>query len=682
MSQQLKPSGNRKNSKCLVLQVRFLLNRYHGNEWPPSPRKLFLALVSALYQSSDQRIDKKRGEEALEFLEGLQAPAIHAPAHKGCNYTIYVPNNDYDLISKHYSKNTESNIDPKKLTTGKNMRPYIADTIQYVWNIEDANEEKHIDALCQLAKEIPVLGFGIDPVAVYGINTESVPYIKNAELYTTDKNPTDIRIHVPIPGLLKDAKRHHNEFIRRLDGNAFIKPTPITKYREERYRKDKQVSNCFSFKIINAHNERYFVRGSTVPNMIKAIKKVMQIGNDSPIKTIVLPSIGGRYADGQIRRIGFVVPPVEGSENTMTVKMGARVMNVNGQEYRLEPLPQDDNVLRTYMLPSRLWRAVTPVELPIPRNANRKDTTKFILDALLNENIKEQVTFVNFRKMPYWNGVPRLANTDTSLYVELEFKTKVTGPFAIGRNQDSGLGLFAPGPVQNIAYFTILDTRPQVEKTVAVSELMRRTIMSKIGNELGKNAIPEYISGHDHVGRPLRDNHTQAFYFPVDTDYDGLIDHIAVYVQGGFERIIQNVFYSVSKLNNGHELQFNVFFNGFYTKNDLKKKSNLFGKHKNWSSITPYFMPWHAKKNMDRDDQIIKECKKRGLPSPAIKNHDTSMQERHVFATRFHTTHNKLKPINPTGHVIKLSFNVPIHGPLSLGYCSHFGLGMFAPTDV
>ena len=681
MSQQLEPSSGKKSSKYLVLQVRFLLNRYHGSEWPPSPRKLFLAFVSAL-QSSEQRISKESGEEALEFLERLQAPAIHAPTHKGCGYTIYVPNNDYDLISKYYSKGKESNIDPRKLTTGKSMTPYIVNTIQYVWDIRNGGDHRCVDTLCRLAREIPVLGLGIDTVAVCGIVTDKIPYIKDAEHYNTNENSTDTRIQVPTPGLLKDAKRHHSEFTRRLDGKTFTKPAPITKYREEGYVKDKPVARCFSFKITYAQNESYFVQGGSVPDMIKEVKRVMQIEDSSSIKTVVLPSIGGRHADGQIRRIGIVIAPDKDYETVITRRLGAQIIDVNGQECRLEPLPSDDGVLRTYLSPSRLWRAVTPVDLPIPRNATRKDTTKIILDSLADENIREHVTFVNFRKEPYWSGLPMMPNTDMSLYVELEFKTKVTGPFAIGQNQDLGLGLFAPSQVPSTAYFTVLGTRPPVEKTVMVSELMRRSIMSKIGNNLGHNAIPEYISGHDHAGKPLRDNHIQAFWLPVDSDHDGFIDHIAVYVQGGFERSIQNTFYGMNELNDGRGLSFNVFFNGFYTKNDLEKKCNLFGKHKNWNSLTPYFMPWHTKKNLGRDQQIIKECKKHGFPSPIIGDHDTSIQEQQVFASRFHITHNKLKPINPTGHAVKLSFKDPIRGPVSLGYCSHFGLGMFVPDNM
>lgn len=707
MLQQTSSLKDKRNSKYLVLQIRFLLNRYHGREWPPSPRKLFLALVSALYQSSNQRIDIDKGEKALKLLESLQAPTIHTSGHKGCMYTISVPNNDCDLISKGYAKGTYSNKDPKELTTSKNMTPYIADTIQYSWDIDsDYQSKEHADVLCQLVKEISVLGLGIDPVAACGNITDSIPHIKNTEIYTQDENTTNVRIQVPISGFLKDAKRHYKEFLERVKGDVFIKPVPMTKYKEQKYRKDKQITKCFFFKITNVDNERNFIQKNTIPEMVKEIKKVMQI-KESRIKTVILPSIGNRYADGQVRRVGFLVPPDIGKESKMTNKLRAQTIDLKGQKYHLEPLSDNDEVKNAYQTPSRSWCAVTQVDLQIPRNATRQDITENILNALNMENINETVTFVNFRKEPYWNGLPKISNTsvayskvikdnediqnanklpstpntNTSLYVEIEFKSKVTGPFLIGQNQDLGHGLFAPNKMPSIAYFTVLGKRPSVEKTIKVSELMRRSVMSKIAKTLGNQSIPEYISGHDHMRKPLRNNHMQAFWLPVDTDHDGFIDHVAVYVQTGFEKNIQNIFYNIKELNNGHGLELSMFFNGFYNKKDLEKKCDLFKKCKEWVSVTPYFMPWHIKKNFGRDSQIIKECKKRRYDIEDIEDHEISASKRQIPNTRFHNIHKKSKPINSTGHAIKLSFKEPIRGPISLGYCSHFGLGMFMPKE-
>ncbi|MDE0525476.1 MAG: type I-U CRISPR-associated protein Csb2 [Thaumarchaeota archaeon] len=671
----------KKNPSYLIFQIRFLLSRYHGSEWPPSPRKLFLALVAAMYQSPEQRINTEDGEKALQFLERLQAPAIYAPSHEGCKYTIYVPNNDCDLISKEYAKGKVSNRDVKKLKTGKQMNPYIVDTIQYVWEIEPRDDAKrHADVLCRLAAEVPALGLGIDPVTSYGSVMNHIPNIEGAEIYMANKGSGDERIKVPAPGLLDDAKRHHSDFLKRVTDGVFKKPAPITKYHEQEYRRSKRVTKALMFRITNTHNQRLPLPRKNVSDMINKINKVMRIQKDSPVKVVALPSIGHKHADGMIRRIALLVQPNASIGDNELNRLHGQMIDVRGQEYHLELIPEDDGVQKLYVEPSRLWRTVTPVGIKLSANVTRQEITESILDALRTEGIDDTVTFVNFRKEPYWTGLERIPTASTSLHVELEFKSKVKGPFVIGQNQGLGHGLFAPSSVPNVAYFAILGGRPPIEKTITVAGLMRRSVMAKIGN--ARTSIPEYISGHDHTGKPLQNNHRQAFWLPVDADCDGLIDHVAVFVQEGFERSIQDVFYSIRQLNDGHGLVLDVSFRGFYGRKSLEKRCGLFKSKKDWISATPYFMPWHMKKNYNRDEQIRKECRKRGFGNiPSITDHEIRVGGKRMSTEAFHSIHNKQRPINPTGDALKISFKEPIRGPVSLGFGSHFGLGMFVPDD-
>ena len=200
-------SSQKNNSKYLMFEANFLLERYHGQEWPPSPRKLFLAFIAALHQGSEQRIQVKEGENSLRYLESKLAPVIQCAGNKGTKYKLYVPNNDQDVISKSYRKGKNSTIDPRTLTTEKKMAPHIVNTIQYFWEINDYDEnKKNIDVLCKLANEIPVLGLGIDPVAVHGKIIDEIPYMDNATRYISDESSDDVRIHIPIQGLLDDAK--------------------------------------------------------------------------------------------------------------------------------------------------------------------------------------------------------------------------------------------------------------------------------------------------------------------------------------------------------------------------------------------------------------------------------------------------------------------------------------------
>ena len=63
----------------LCISVHFLGGEFHGRgdhgepEWPPSPLRLFQALVAA-----GARLDEGTGQEALQWLERQPAPSIVA----------------------------------------------------------------------------------------------------------------------------------------------------------------------------------------------------------------------------------------------------------------------------------------------------------------------------------------------------------------------------------------------------------------------------------------------------------------------------------------------------------------------------------------------------------------------------------------------------------------------------
>jgi len=679
MLQQLKTSKQQRDSKYLVLRVHFLLDRYHGNEYPPSPRKLFLALVSALYQSPSWRIDEDAGAEALSFLEKLEAPTIHAPYHKGCEYTIYVPDNDQDLISKDYAKKRESTNEPSKLTSGKPMSPYIVSTIQYTWRIRtDKESDKNAKVLCQLVKEMPVLGLGIDPVSAYGIISDSMPNLKDADQYILDESSGSTRIQVPLEGFLDDAKRHHSEFLDRIRGKEFYQPVPMTKYGEYRYRKERPVTKLHTFKITNVSNRLQLMPSNSIPNIIKKFRNGAGLKEGFSIKITAIPSIGNKYADGKVRRLGVIVPANDAQKDihgTLRVK----TISVDGNDYAIESVKNADKVHEFYCQPSRLWRTVTPVELGLSDKSPRKEIAQKILELLHDEGIDEHVAFINFRKEPYWSGLSKVPSMNTMMHVELEFKSSVRGPFVIGQNQDNGNGLFAPAQVPNIAHFTILGTRPTIEKVVHVADLMRKSVMSRIGNKIGSNHIPAYISGHDYKGNPLRENHKQAFWLPIDSDHDGFIDNIIVFAPEGFERTIHDLFYGIRELNDKHDLDLNISFRGFYDRKSIEKKFSMFGKHREWRSTTPYFMPWHEKKKFGYDEQIKKECKKRNFKECDVES-GGKVGERVIPNVRFHSKHGSSRPINPKGNALKLTFKEPVTGPVALGFGAHFGLGMFVPN--
>ena len=90
--------------RSLVISVRFDDGRYHGRpDWPPSPARLFQALVAGAANGEMLAIANR---SALAWLELLEAPVIAAPAMRlGQGFTNYVPNNDRDTVEFKKFKN-------------------------------------------------------------------------------------------------------------------------------------------------------------------------------------------------------------------------------------------------------------------------------------------------------------------------------------------------------------------------------------------------------------------------------------------------------------------------------------------------------------------------------------------------------------------------------------------------
>ena len=686
--QELKPVLRQKNmTGLLVIKVSFLLDRYHGTEWPPSPRRLFLALVAALHQGDGRRVGMIEGKKALSFLESRQPPSIYAPdGREGCKYTIYVPNNDMDLISSKYGTGKSSPKKPENMKTGKQMSPYIVDgQVQYSWEIsaDDNVDKKNAEVLCRLAAEVPVLGLGIDPVAMCGQVTSDAPKPEKSAHYIPDDGSSDATIQVPTQGLLENAEKRHKEFLNRLADDGFTKPVDITRWKDQRYRRETAKNKIVGFKLNHIPNhqdpaqQKGIITGSIAATLVEKISELKNSCMDGVqaghVKTALLPSIGSRYADMMIRRAAFIVPCNVGESLD---SIDGRMIDVDKETYHLEKLPEKDPVLGAYAQTSRFFASVTPVK--IGQNASkREDATRSILDALKREGIEKKVTFLGFQKNPYWGTHHEGLYRQGSTYAEVEFESEIDGPFMLGDDQEHGYGLFAPKMVPDVAYFKVIGRRPPSSEAIAIGNLMRRAAMSKMRSL--RLPIPEYISGHDNRRNPLREGHKHAFWLPFDSDQDGFIDHIAVYAKNGFDHVVRDALNRIVNVYDGKDLDVNVVPAGFHNRKAIAKECPLFGKHKVWRAATPYFMPWHTKSNFQRDAQLKRECKNRHYQNITVSDTKIKIASRCLSAKSFQTDHGNQKPIRRTGETVVLSFEEAVRGPIALGFGCHFGLGMFVP---
>src|SRR4051812_47106648 len=104
-------------SLVLRLSVHFLYPAFHGRgeadepEWPPSPPRLFQALLAAAAARWREPVFRDYAVPALRWLEGLPLPTIVAcPAVLGARYRLYVPDNVTDKVAASWRRGNEAGI--------------------------------------------------------------------------------------------------------------------------------------------------------------------------------------------------------------------------------------------------------------------------------------------------------------------------------------------------------------------------------------------------------------------------------------------------------------------------------------------------------------------------------------------------------------------------------------------
>ncbi|MBV8453541.1 MAG: type I-U CRISPR-associated protein Cas5/Cas6, partial [Deltaproteobacteria bacterium] len=148
--------------RYLLLTVEFLDDRYHGlldrrgpPEWPPSPFRLFSALVSGAARRG--ALDGDIGK-ALAWLQSLGSPTIIAPASKEASgFTRHVPNNDGDEKFDRQERLTGKQSIPTLMLTKAGARPQV----HYFWQVS-GRTDMPFEHIRDVARSLVALGWGVD----------------------------------------------------------------------------------------------------------------------------------------------------------------------------------------------------------------------------------------------------------------------------------------------------------------------------------------------------------------------------------------------------------------------------------------------------------------------------------------------------------------------------------------
>jgi CRISPR-associated protein Csb2 len=485
----------------LCITIRFLQPHSHGRrgdgepEWPPSPLRVFQALVAAAASRWNERARLEYAAAALGWLECQPAPTIVAAPSvpSDAKYRLYVPDNVGDKVAKAWSRGREASIADYR--TEKDVRPsnLSGDAVHYLFPIDgsDPEFETHRNTLIDAARSITHLGWGVDMVAGNGtmISKDEAAKLPGELWQPTEGTPTT-GLRVPVIGTLKDLAVKHAAFLNRLSGDGFNPVAPLSAFRVVGYRRAAvpPPRRWAAFRLRHPVEDRAAVFSMSRANCVAAMTRnamariAEEQGRDKDwidhyvhghrekgaavrprFSYLPLPSIEHR-ADrgpvvGAIRRIAIAeLIDVGESHLSWTRQMlPGQFLTDEPTGHRramLVPLTGGDWVLRQYTAIADTWATVTPIILPGSDEGKFTKAEKLFFKALNHAGYwPEALAELEFRNVSFWAGGdlalgfqrPDYLKKDCwSVYhVRLRWRHPICGPIALGAGRHCGLGIFA-----------------------------------------------------------------------------------------------------------------------------------------------------------------------------------------------------------------------------------------------
>ena len=406
---------------ALLFTLRFHNGRYHGAEdWPPSPARLFQALVAGVARGAALEPDDV---EALKWLESLDPPAIAAPTMRnGQRYQNFVPNNDLDAKGGDPGRIGEIRVD-------KLIRPRLFDaaiSLLYRWRFEN-DPDGQARTLVKIAKRLYQLGRGVDMAWAQAEILDMEEAERRLDEHGgTLHRPTESNSGVlqacPGTGSLKSlierykamGERFHPEVKGRKIQYAFTQP-PKPRFRQIAYDSPpalllydlRHLAKTSEFQpwpltgiakltetVRDAAAERL---AAALPDKAACIKRVFGRVRDlstadkaQRIRIAPLPSIGHPNAESSIRRVLVEIPPncplpvsdlkwafsglhLGTDPKTGEIRDDSLPMLIEADDWRM---PDHYGVGRNGKQTFHLWRTVTPAALPERAARRRSDPAR------------------------------------------------------------------------------------------------------------------------------------------------------------------------------------------------------------------------------------------------------------------------------------------------------------------
>lgn len=249
-----------------------------------------------------------------------------------------------------------------------------------------------------------------------------------------------------------------------------------------------------------------------------------------------------------------------------------------------------------------------------------------------------------------------------------------------------------PKPVEAVLLALASDTKqhevlPLLSRALPQAELLHRSLASKVGN--GKPLSCPVLTGKDANGKPLT-GHQHVHIIPLNLDArePGRLDHFLLWAPMGITAQAQSAILALRKTwTKGGDKPLFVTVAGMGSLEDFRHLvgKNILGPSRVWESRTPFVPPRFVKKNGANsiEGQLQSELKSRfgvGAEVELLTREQITKAHLHRFV-RVRRDSDKGPP-QDCFYGLKLTFESEMIGPLTLGYGSHFGLGLFVPANA
>lgn len=411
------------NTPCLS----YSNNRYTP-EWPPTPDRVFQALVATAYEL-------EMDVQPLLEIEKIQ-PEITFP--EAC------PINSAKVFVR---SNQTTRQTPADLS-----RPYVklkeGARLYYRYSNLPAEEADNLRAL---ALNLTHIGRSQSQVIADVIDDSLAP--------TPDWEPHargELMLNAPHEGRLKELDNTFNAGQRN-------QSAPMVSYRHTKNRYPS--SNWRGLIVLKPSKSVHVSRTVQVAEAVRtAILSVC--GNEAPvwvhghgqdnhhIAITPLANVGNKYADGMMTGIGIWLPKHLSRRDRAEIAFmiaGIDKIQSQGLEFTVS-VRQSDQVatkVDTWSRLSKRWISVTPVVLDRYPKKGRLSVERIIADSCPHSGLPEPAT-VKVLRYPWMQGIPASREFNPRSkgrlfsHVEMEFEEPVWGPVLVGRERFYGMGMFRP----------------------------------------------------------------------------------------------------------------------------------------------------------------------------------------------------------------------------------------------